>query len=467
MNERNFWISLAAASSVCALGAGYMIYAELGQIEDARIEVASLRTKISEARTTVRRTPEVEREVIVLREIAGRIREVLPDKEGLIELVRDVQDFKNETKVEFDSFKPVNQSNGRRGPSAFEQVAYQFALKADTFQFLDFLNKIETHSRFMAVSSFKINAASRTSLEEEGVAKHRVQMEVVTYKYVPTANSDTIANISGYERKRDLLAGEIARRRQALVLQTFRYRGHRGRRDPLIDPRVPARVDDPNAWTVQRQMEEVEELERRMAEAKKYWEASNAASSVLERMVQRSELEKILAMLEDDLRRIEREGRINYKPAEKKLTLQVLDPLAELQLALDATRPDSGPTLEEMQVVGDSMLQSIEEGDFDLAITTFKGLEDSLDLVRDDEEREALVDSIRNLNFEAETLRDFGLIEMNITGYALLENRSPVVIIDSKRHSIGDPVGTELIVHDVRPNEVDFVFRGAILTREF
>ena len=42
-----------------------------------------------------------------------------------------------------------------------------------------------------------------------------------------------------------------------------------------------------------------------------------------------------------------------------------------------------------------------------------------------------------------------------------------MIIIDGKRKTIGDPVGDELVVHDVRPNEVDFIFRGAIVTREF
>lgn len=467
MNEKNFWLTLGGVASAVALGAGYLIYSELGQIDEARAEVARVRTEIASARDTVRKTPEVEREVIVLREIADRIREVLPDTKDLLNVIRDFQDYSSDAGVVPSAFRPTNTNDRGRGTGAFEKVAYQLTMTGDTFQFLDFLNKIETHSRFMAVSSFKVTAASRKSLEEDGVASHRIQMEVETYKYVPTNAEGGGVQIAGYERKRDLLAGEIARRRQALTLQTFRYRGPRGRRDPLIDPRVPAKVDDPNAWTVQRQMEEVEELIRRMTEAQKYWENSNAAASVLERMVQRSELEKILALLEDDLRRIEAEARINYKPAEKRLTLGVVDPLAELRLALDATRPDSGPTANEMQVVGDSMVNSIEEGKYDLALDAYRGIADSLPLVRDDEEREELVRWLRLLAKDAETLRDFGQIEVSISGYALLESKDPVVIIDGKRRTIGDPVGNELIVHDVRPNEIDFVFRGAVLTREF
>lgn len=468
MNEKKFWITFASVAGAIALGAGYMIYSELGQIEVAREHVTKVRADIAKARATVSKTPEAEREVIVLREIAGRIREVLPDGKHLTDVIRDFQGYSKEAGVQISAFDLAKQSrNARQQQGAFEKVAYQLTMTADSFQFLDFLNRIETHSRFMAVPSFKINAASRRQLEEDGVAAHRIQMEVETYKYVPNSAEASALEINGYERKRDLLAGEINRRRQALTLQTFRYRGPRGRRDPLIDPRVPARVDDPNAWTVQRQMEEVEELIRRMDEASEYWKASNSAGSVLERMVQRSELEKLLAMLNDDLRRIEKESRINYKPAEKRLQVGVIDPMAALRLALEQTTSLRGPSAAEMQTVGDAMVAHIENTEFDMALNSYRALADGLDEVTEGEDRIKLANWLRELADTATILRDFAAIEFEVGGYAILEDRPPVVIIDGKRREVGDPVGDELIVHDVRPNEVDFVFRGAVLTREF
>ncbi len=469
LSDKNFWIGFGAVAGVIALGAGYLIYTEKGNIETARATVAKLRTDIAKSRETVRTTPEIEREVIVLREIADRIREILPDTKDLTNVVKDFQEYSSQANVKMTAFKPSQvRERGRQQQGAFEKVAYQLTLNADTFQFLDFLNRIETHSRFMAVSSFKVGAASRKSLEEDGVANHRVQMEVETYKYVPRAGQADEVKISGYERKRDLLTGEINRRRQALSLETFRYRGPRGRRDPLIDPRVPARVDDPNAWTVQRQMEEVDDLIRRMTEATKYWEASLAAESTLERMVQRSELGKLIALLTDDLTRIEKENRISYKPAEKRLSVGVVEPLKELRLALELAQAETGPSVAEMQTVGDAMVSHIEEAKYDLALDTYATLADSLGLIgKDDRERQDLATWLRQLALDAETLRDFEKIEILVGGYALGADTIPVVIINGDRKVIGDLVGNDLILHAVRPNEVDFVFRGAVLTREF
>jgi Tfp pilus assembly protein PilO len=470
VKDQKFWITFGGVAGSVALGACYMIFSEKGQIEAARTEVASIRQGIAKARDTVATTPDIERDVIVLREISDRIRKILPNTKDLTNVVRDFQEYSKEAGVATSGFRPSQKGGGRGTQTgAFEKVAYQLTLEADTFQFLDFLNRIETHSRFMAASSFKISAATRKSLETDGIANHRIQMEVETYKYVPRQGEADEVKITGYERKRDLLAGEISRRRSALTLETFRYRGPRGRRDPLIDPRVPARVDDPNAWTVQRQMEEVDELISRMNEGNEYWEASNAADSVLDRMVQRSELEKILAMLGDDLNRIEKESRISYKPAEKRLSIGVIEPLQELRLALKLSQAIAGPTLVELQTVAEQMIKHIDDGEFDLALDAYKALADSLDQVKGDKEREGLADWLRQLAEDATTLRDFEAIELTIGGYAIIEGVAPVIIIDGTRRSVGDPVlaHPDLIVHDVRPNEVDFVFRGAVLTRDF
>ncbi|MEM6674539.1 MAG: hypothetical protein AAF726_16955 [Planctomycetota bacterium] len=217
-----------------------------------------------------------------------------------------------------------------------------------------------------------------------------------------------------------------------------------------------------------RQMEEVDELVRLVEEAQGYLEGSNEASSVLERMVQRSELEKIVATLADDLRRIEREGGISDEPAHERLEREVIEPLAELSRALDEGRSvtPAGPSVVELQTVGDLMVTHIESGTYDLALDAYESVIGALDLIGDDRERIELADWLLQLATDAETLRDFAKIEMQISDFASADGSDPVVMIDGVRRTVGDEIGDQLIVHDVRANEVDFVFRGAVLTRE-
>ena len=67
MNDRKFWMTFAGVAGAVALGSGYMIFNEKDQIETAKTQVAGLRQDIAKARETVRTTPEIERDVIVLR----------------------------------------------------------------------------------------------------------------------------------------------------------------------------------------------------------------------------------------------------------------------------------------------------------------------------------------------------------------------------------------------------------------
>jgi len=470
VSEKKIWTGIIAGSVVIAGSFAFMVHTEKGKIRETHAAVDSLRTEIDKSRTTIRTTPDLEREVIVLREIAERIKEVLPDTKDLNDLIRNFQDYSRETGVRPSSFKPKDTAKDRgRGKlaSAFEKVAYTLTLEADLFQFLDFVNKIETHRRFMSINSFKLDATSRRKLESEGFASHKIQMEVETYKYVPKAGDTQEVKIEGYDRKRDLLAGEINRRRQAVSLASYTYRGPRGRRDPFIDPRVPSKVTDPNAWTVQRQMDEVDELVRRLDEATKYWDSSKKAASVLDRMVQRSELEKTLALLQEDLRRIEGEKKINYKPAEKRLTLNVVEPLAALRSELEASRAIAGPSREALEQVGAAMERHILAGEYDAALDSYKAIESGLGLIHLDPPREELAEWIRQLAFDAGTLRDFGKIKLTIYGYVIIGENPPVVMINGRTRSIGDPVGTELIVEAIRPSEVDFIYHGVVLTRHY
>ena len=155
-------------------------------------------------------------------------------------------------------------------------------------------------------------------------------------------------------------------------------------------------------------------------------------------MVQRSELEKILSLLGDDLNRMEREDRISYRPAEKRLSIGVIEPLQGLRSDLKQSQAIAGPSLVELQTVGETMVGYIDEGEFDLALDSFKALADSLDLVKGDKEREELTDWLRQLEEDATTLRDFELIELTIGGFAIHEGRDPVIIIDGTRRSVGD-----------------------------
>ena len=465
MSERKTWIGLTAGTVLAAAGIGALIYLKGQDIESARTEVANVRTKISQARGTIEETPAIEHEVIVQREIAEVINQILPTTKDLTTLVDDFYQYATDSQVISTSFRrKADRSSARGAVKAFEKVGYTLTLEAGIFEFLDFLNRIETHSRFMAVPSFKVSSSTRQQLEREGEARHKIQVDVETYTYTSKTASNVV-DIEGYARKRDLLAGEISRRKKVLTLATFHYRGDRGRRDPWIDPRVPSTGVD--GVTVQEQLAKVDELIAILQSAQEKWNEVQSAQNVLDRMVKKDELAQILAGLDEELRRVESTSYLTYMPAQKRMQTEVYNPREALMLAIEMEPGTPGPRRAEMEQLIASMDEHISLGEYSLAIQAFNVMEPALDEVRGDPVREALAGELRALAHEAETVRDFENIELDFGGSIIIGDRPPVILINDMSYQIGDAVAPGLEIADIRADEVDFYFRGFVLTRAY
>lgn len=464
MSVKRIWIGIAVGTLLAAGGSGTLIYFKQEDIEVARQEVGGLRTKIDSARKTIEGTAELEREVIVLREIAEVIDQILPRSEDLNNLIGNFHQYAVDTDVVPTSFKLKPDRAARGAKADFDKVGYTLTLEGGVFQFLDFLNRIETHGRFLAVPSFKVTSTSRQQIERTGQALHKIQVDVETYTY---SNKGTVkaVNIEGYSRKRDLLAGEINRRRKALTLQTFHYRGERGRRDPWIDPRVPS-VSEEGGPTVQEQMAKVDELAVMIVQAAAQWQEIQRARNIIDRMVKKDELDKSLALVDEELRRIEDTAYVSYVPAQRRLETEVYEPRDVLRALMEKDKVQ-GPRRAEMEELIASMERHIELGEYALAIRAFQVMEPSLADVQGDPVREALAADIRALVVEATTLRDFEGIELVFGGSVIIEAKPPVIIINGRSYGIGDVVAPDLEIADIRPNEVDFYFRGFVLTRVY
>jgi hypothetical protein len=81
--------------------------------------------------------------------------------------------------------------------------------------------------------------------------------------------------------------------------------------------------------------------------------------------------------------------------------------------------------------------------------------------------RELLAARLELLAEEAEVLRDFEAIEMGFGGSALIEGRPSFVILNGRTWTPGDVMPKGIEVLEIRPREVDFAFRGFVLTRHF
>lgn len=462
--EKKAWVVLLGGGGLMALLLGWMIYSQMGSIAEGRAEVETLRTKVAGSRKLIEGTSALEREVIVQREMSEVIRNILPDNAEMNNWVRTIQGFSEESNVRITGLKKKANMTNSKEQAAFDEVTYAFTLESDTFQLLEFLNLVETHKRFMRVPLFKVTAAKRESVEESGFASHKVNVDVQTFVYEPQSESATV-KIEGYERKRDLMVGEINRRRQDLALASFTYRGARGRRDPFVDPRVP--VEGGSVLSVPEQMEIVQGLVEQMDSIQTLWESVKESQNVIEEMMARADLEESLAMLEEEVRRVEAEGAITYLPSHRRLQIEVIDALATLRGALNKTEGTLGPSVEKLREVLEAMNRHFELEEYDLALDAFRLVSEQLDYIDSDPLRKPFVERLRRKAMVARIVRDFEDIEIAVGGVAIMEGVPSVALVNGKSLAVGDMVGNNLLINEIRTDEIEFIYRGVVLARRF
>jgi Tfp pilus assembly protein PilO len=465
VNERRWWISIIAGGTLCALGAGALLWWQHEKIVEGRKSVETLKGSIESSRKTIEGTGALEREVIVLRELTQVMKGILPDNDDVNNLVRTLQKFSEDSGVRISGLKKKTIDN-KRDKNDFDKVGYTLSLEGDAFQFLDFLDLLESHSRFMKVPTFRITAAQRSQLEKEGVPAHKVSIDIETYVYEPKKDLKDV-KIDGYDRKRDLLVGEINRRREALAVATYNYRGARGRRDPWIDPRVPSKPDNPSQLSVQEQMDIVQKLSERTTEVLAKWEQVKAAENVIVKMMTRSEMDQSLASLEEDVRKTVSEKLIAYVPSQRRLQIEVVDPLTELHNHLNATEITRGPSEVQLREIEGSMVQNQEAGEYKKMLEAFAVIDNQLAIAETDPVRKPLVDRLRDLAYEARTVLDFEKIKLTVSGIVLMEGNSPVALINGKSLGVGDMLNEELLIRAIHRDEIEFIFRGVVFARRF
>jgi len=463
VNSKKTWIFVLGGGVLLGCGLGALIWTKYRAIEADRGEIATLHTAIDGARKQIEGTPTLEREVIVLRELNEVIKGVLPDTEDVNNLVRTLQQFSEDSKVHVSGIK--KKPDDTKNKSDFDKVGYTLTFEGDAFQLLDFLNLIESHKRFMRVPTFRIQAAQRAQMEKEGVIAHRIQMDVETFVYEPKKDQKTV-KIDGYDRKRDLLLGEIQRRRQDLALSPFSYRGQRGRRDPWIDPRVPAQADAQGGMPVQEQMDAVQKLAERTQEITAQWAEIQKAENVIEQMLKRSEFDGKLAAVEEELRRLETEKSITYVPSQRRLQSEVGEPLLKLRKDMNDGRPVAGPTENQLREIKSTMERQTQNGDYKKVLEAYKSVEKDLALAESDPLRKRLVTDIKTIEAEARTVLDFDKIALRFDGRAYV-NGQAIAVINGKIVGVGDLLDKELLIHSINRDEIEFLFRGMVFARRF
>ncbi|MCE9593344.1 MAG: general secretion pathway protein GspB [Planctomycetes bacterium] len=469
MKEKKTWRIVLAGGITVAGALGFLIWSGYDTIAASREEVGGLHQSIDSSRKLLAQTGDLERDVIVLRETEQLIKEILPDEQDLNNFVRDLRAFEEESGVHITGLKKkADASRGKKKDATdFEKATYQLTIEADAFQWLAFLNRVESHSRFMSVPSFKLSAAPRRQVEDgDQPYAHKIQMDIETYVYAPQG-SGTAVKIDGYSRKRELLLGEIARHRAVLAIANYTYRGQHGRRDPWVDPRVSADVDPGDGLSVEEQIQIVSDLAARSETVTTLYDGWKAAPNELDKKLKRAELEKLLASLEEDVRRTIDAGQITFAVSKNELEHRIAADLERMRESMTAKEDGRGANIDELTSLIETMQSHMAAGEYDLTLAAFANVEPRLGPAELDPARKDVCATLREIARSAKTASDFSKLQLDVGGIVIMEDRPPVVLINGRPLTEGDLVDQDLIIKSIQRDEIEFIFRGVILLRRF
>lgn len=465
MDERRHFLTVTIGGSLgAALLAGglYMIH---DGIDKKRSELAEVEVQISQARGLVETTPKLEEAVIVHRETDEAVAKILPNDRDVLEFVRRLQSFAFEAGIRMTSYDDKQDVATRDAKKTdFQRVGYKLQLQADIFGLMAFTDLIESDERFMRVPAFKLKAAPRQKLEELGTQPlHSVELEVETYVYAPRSSSKPV-EIEEYETKRDLLRARIGARQRELVHTPYDYQGPRSRRDPWVDPRVPAGAVQEGELTIEQQFDLVDRLSEEAKAVAALMEGWQSSDNLIAEMKARGELESRLAALESEVRRLDAEDQLRFLPAERRFEQEVVLEVERIRQGLKDIDGAALP-LSMLREAVDAMYGHMQRREYDLALEAYKGIEPRLQAARIDELREPLVALLREYAEQARTVQAFEELQLDIGCIVDLGPDQRTVLIDGRSYWPGEVIDADLMVKSIDRSEVTFIYKGVVLQR--
>jgi Tfp pilus assembly protein PilO len=472
VNEKQRWTWLLGGGAAAIGLLSWGIHGVLAEVRTLEQKIAGLRGTIAASHRTVEELPTLEEQVIIARAVAPAVERCLPESEDVHELVHRLHLYSREAGVRITGYRRRADPPARRAANQRETVqraAYTFTLEAGAFQFLAFLERVENHPRFLSVPNIKLTAARRQSLEKDGLPWHRIQMDVQTYRHGTQTNgagAKASATIPDVERKSVRLADAVIERRLALAVPPVPYAGARGRRDPWVDPRHPR--EEPDAFEIiekNREQEFAQSLERRAQRLRRAWD----------RMVADGELgnggrvavEVEMGSIEGELRRAQLDRSLTDELTAARLQTTVLAVLKDLAREMSRREvKDLGVERAELLAILGIMQSQMGREDWDAALAAGRGAESLLREARARQQHRGLVEAILRLGWGARTSKDLAALRLELTGIVCLGGRASVALVNGQSVTVGDRLGQEVIVCDIRPGEVEFEFRGVRLSRD-
>ncbi|MCK5943585.1 MAG: type 4a pilus biogenesis protein PilO [Planctomycetes bacterium] len=467
--QKKLLLTIGGASLfVCGAAAGGVYYTQ-GLIEEVDVQITAKRGEVAVADAKIAKIPNLEKDVIILRENLGEYVKILPDEDQLNDFVRMINRFDNQSGVRGTGLKKKNTRQGKT-KGRFTPIEYTYEMTATLWQGLKFMNLVENFERFVSVTEFSIQPGKGNSGEPstiDGEVVHAIKVTMQTYQYNGAAQGKEVV-IPKYDDRKEELRDEIWKRMQAIRVDHYEHRGQQGRRDIFVDPRESGvnGGNDPS-----------------MAEQKAALERGIAAVEALEKILERRQSEEITLFerysldkrfkteLQQALVKADEDaGILKYLPYRSRWATDVVAPLELMQRQAEVGKPEpieQDPYLakEDIQTLIALMADDCNNGQLEQARERYEVVQERLAVPESDERHELAVQAKR-WHIKASTAIDFKGLDLNVQGVVVNGGggRSGV-LLNGEVFEEGDYVQDDLLVKMVEEEQVWFVFRGLTLVR--
>lgn len=470
-SEKKMLVWIGAVSALLTAAGGYGIYYTLGRVESENSAIAGLREKISAAKAKIKQIPGDEKDVIILRENVEEYARILPDEREITEYARTLARYCRDAGMLISTLAPDRSASS--GPrAAFQPTRYRLRTQGSIWQLMQLMHLLENHPRYMQLKSLAVKAGKKDGSAVDVV--HDVDLTVETYSYNKAPAGKEGVKIPNYTAKRADLEEAIHNARSRFEEKTYNFKGPNGRRDLLVDPRLPSTgVDGKGRLPRKRQQEIFDACRQLLAEILEINQMVDGSGkgpkvNIIRRFELTKELNDRITLLKTKVEQIEKEGLLSYAPLHSQLVKQVKEPLEGI---VEKNRP--GPKKEEfisaeaLDKVRVSIEEALEAGDMELAIERFRLVQSRLGPENyGGPAREEIVAAVKGLNRKAQVALEFSRKKIKVTGRIIQPENLSLVIVNGKSFYEGDPIEEDLFVKKITRDTVEFFYKGVVLRKK-
>lgn len=454
-----------SALGLCLLAGGGIYYTE-ELIAEIDAQVVDKEAAIAKSDARIRQVPNLERDVIILRENLGEYVKILPDQKELTDFVRMLNQFNRQSGVKSSSLVNTQRQGGKN--ERFTPIEYTYEMTATLWQVMKFMNLVENFERFVGITEFSITSGSKGNKVQtrDGDVVHTVKMTLQTYAYNGKVDAKDV-EIPEHQKLREQLREEIYKRMQAIRLDRYEHRGEQGRRDVLVDPRDRGDVNAAGPS----QEEQREALERNIDALARLREIQDKIGRANTTLFEQYSLEKNLKEGIDKFgAQIETESAlVSFPPLRLRWSREVVAPYNELRNAVlvgkESNQPKDPylPESEMRQLVAD-LTTDCHNGQLDQARSRYELVMQRI-AVPETDARYPLALAAKAWHVKAITAIDFKALDLKVQGVVVNPDGRSGVLLNGETYEEGEYVSDELLVKQVQEEQIWFVFRGLTLVR--